>query len=448
MSEIAIKVENLSKSYLLGHNKNRREKYVALREVITRNTKSLFRKTLDVLQGKAIIQGDEVEELWALKNISFEIKKGERIGIIGHNGAGKSTLLKILSRITEPTHGRILVNGRIASLLEIGTGFHPELSGRENIFLNGAILGMSKTEIRRKFDEIVEFAEIEKHLDTPVKRYSSGMYVRLGFSVAAHLNSEILIVDEVLSVGDVQFQEKCFGTIKSASNEGRTIVFVSHDMLAISSLCQKAITLNHGFVDSFDTTSIAIKSYLQSDKKPKNNTWNSGYENEYIELRYAQIESSSGQQFTTEHALLAKITVRIKTPIIGLIIGWELRNTYGQILAYSLFDDSQPPPAQTTQPGLYSLTMEIPGNTLSAGEYNLALDLGIHNMRRLVPESTVSFTFQLTNTAGIGRRYPNNLKNTFRPQWVWHNETSRDNAAHCEPNQKNNHQHTSECHVK
>ena len=200
----AIKVENLSKSYLVGHNAARTERYTALRDIIARNARDLARKTRDMIHGRAIIQGDSVEEFWALKDVSFEVQQGETLGIIGRNGAGKSTLLKVLSRITEPTRGRITLNGRVASLLEVGTGFHPELSGRENIFLNGAILGMTRGEIQRKFDEIVAFAEVENFLDTPVKRYSSGMYVRLAFAVAAHLEPEILVVDEVLAVGDAQ----------------------------------------------------------------------------------------------------------------------------------------------------------------------------------------------------------------------------------------------------
>src|SRR3984893_16193493 len=231
MSDVAIKVEQLSKSFIIGHQKV--EQYTVLREVIANNFKNIWRKTKELYKDSYMVEGDEVEEFWALKDVSFEINQGDRVGIIGRNGAGKSTLLKILSRITEPTKGRIHITGRVASLLEVGTGFHPELTGRENIFLNGAILGMSRREIQRRFDDIVEFSEIEKFLDTPVKRYSSGMYVRLAFAVAAYLESEILLVDEVLAVGDATFQKRCLGKMREVSASGRTVLFVSHNMAAI-----------------------------------------------------------------------------------------------------------------------------------------------------------------------------------------------------------------------
>src|SRR5271154_5985489 len=239
MSENTIVVENLSKRYFLGHrlSSQGRYQYTALRDIIGRRVGNFMRKATDVVRGRQVVQGDEIEEFWALKNVSFEVKQGEVLGIIGRNGAGKSTLLKILSHITEPTEGRVLLRGRIASLLEVGTGFHPELTGRENIFLNGAILGMTQREIRRKFDEIVAFAEVEKFLDTPVKHYSSGMYVRLAFAVAAHLEPEILIVDEVLAVGDMEFQKKCLGKMEQVTGKGgRTVLFVSHNMDLISKL--------------------------------------------------------------------------------------------------------------------------------------------------------------------------------------------------------------------
>ena len=264
MSDIAINIENLSKSYLVGHNAAQSGGYTALRDVIARNARSLARKTRDMLQGRAIVQGDEIEEFWALKDISFQIKRGDRVGILGRNGAGKSTLLKVLSRITEPTTGRIKIAGRVASLLEVGTGFHPELTGRENIFLNGAILGMSRREIQRNFDAIVDFAEVEKFLDTPVKRYSSGMYVRLAFAVAAHLQSEILIVDEVLAVGDAQFQKKCLGKMSDVAADGRTVLFVSHNMGAIRNLCSSALWLDNGNLLKAGETAKIVNEYEEA----------------------------------------------------------------------------------------------------------------------------------------------------------------------------------------
>src|SRR5438132_6972940 len=238
MSDVVIRAENLGKKYVIGHQAED-GRYVALREALMRNVRSMWQKTTDLARGNAVVQGDTIEEVWALRDINFEIRQGEVVGIIGRNGSGKSTLLKILSRITEPTEGRVGIRGRVSSLLEVGTGFHPELTGRENIFLNGAILGMSRAEIKRKFDEIVAFAEIEKFLDTPVKRYSSGMYVRLAFAVAAHLEPEILIVDEVLAVGDAEIQKKCLGTMEQVSRGGRTVLFVSHNMVAVQNLCSK-----------------------------------------------------------------------------------------------------------------------------------------------------------------------------------------------------------------
>ena len=246
-----ISVEGLGKSYTIRHEGQTR--YKSLREEIFKLPQRLLRQN-----------GQSQEEFWALKDVSFDVMPGERVGIIGRNGAGKSTLLKLLSRITEPTTGRITLRGRVASLLEVGTGFHPELTGRENIFLNGAILGMSRSEVRRKFDEIVDFAGVEKFLDTPVKRYSSGMYVRLAFAVAAHLEPEILIVDEVLAVGDAEFQKKCLGKMEDVSKSGgRTVLFVSHNMDAVSTLCNMAIVLNKGRIVFSGRAADGIKRYTE-----------------------------------------------------------------------------------------------------------------------------------------------------------------------------------------
>ena len=265
MPENAIVVENLSKLYLIGHRLARQAayKYTALRDVIGRQISSFARNAANILRGRQVVQGDEVEEFWALRDVSFDVREGEVLGIIGRNGAGKSTLLKVLSRITEPTKGRVTLTGRVASLLEVGTGFHPELTGRENIFLNGAILGMTQREIRSKFDEIVAFAEFEKFLDTPVKHYSSGMYVRLAFAVAAHLEPEILVVDEVLAVGDAEFQKKCLGKMDEVSRQhGRTVLFVSHNMEAVLRLCNRAILLESGCIRAMGDVKTVVAAYL------------------------------------------------------------------------------------------------------------------------------------------------------------------------------------------
>jgi lipopolysaccharide transport system ATP-binding protein len=254
-----IKVESLSKKYLISHQA--RGSYVALRDVIASGAKNIGSRLLHPFAERS--STGTKEEFWALRDIGFEIKQGDRLGIIGKNGAGKSTLLKVLSRITEPTSGRVSIKGRVASLLEVGTGFHPELTGRENIYLNGAILGMTKSEIKRKFDEIVAFAEVDRFLDTPVKRYSSGMYVRLAFAIAAHLEPEILVIDEVLAVGDVQFQKKCLGKMEDVSaKEGRTVLFVSHDMSAVKALCNQVILLANGQIVSKGEVEQQIANYL------------------------------------------------------------------------------------------------------------------------------------------------------------------------------------------
>jgi lipopolysaccharide transport system ATP-binding protein len=265
-----ISVANLSKRYLVGHRVGQGQyyTYTSLRDIIGREIRNVARKAIDVARGRQVVQGDEIEEFWALRDVSFEVKEGEVVGIIGPNGAGKSTLLKILSRITEPTAGRVILRGRVASLLEVGTGFHPELTGRENIFLNGAILGMSRTEIRRKFDDIVAFAEIDKFLDTPVKRYSSGMYVRLAFAVAVHLEPEILVVDEVLAVGDAEFQKKCLGKIDEVSRqEGKTVLFVSHNLATIAELAPRVLLLDRGSITIDGSASEAVSAYLSKGEK-------------------------------------------------------------------------------------------------------------------------------------------------------------------------------------
>src|SRR5437667_1773032 len=262
MSDVVIKAEGLGKKYVIGHQAENGS-YEALRDVLTHNVRSMWHKTKDLFRGDVQVQGDSREDFWALRDVSFEIRQAEVVGVIGRNGAGKSTLLKILSRITEPTTGAVKIKGRVASLLEVGTGFHPELTGRENILLNGAILGMRRAEIKAKFDEIVAFAEVDRFLDTPVKRYSSGMYVRLAFAVAAHLEPEILIVDEVLAVGDGEFQKKCLGKMGHVAGQGRTVLFVSHNMGAVQTLCRRAFLLAQGELQQEGPARDVVAEYLR-----------------------------------------------------------------------------------------------------------------------------------------------------------------------------------------
>jgi lipopolysaccharide transport system ATP-binding protein len=258
MTQPAIRSKGISKQYRIGQ----RERSLSLRDALASAAQAPFRRIGRILAGSNGQPSNTSATIWALKDVSFEIQHGEVVGIIGRNGAGKSTLLKVLSRITEPTEGRVEIHGRVGSLLEVGTGFHPELTGRENIFLNGAILGMRKQEIARKFDEIVAFAEVEKFIDTPVKHYSSGMYVRLAFAVAAHLDTEILLVDEVLAVGDFKFQKKCLGKMGDVSHSGRTIIFVSHNLAAIASLCPRVAHISEGQIRAYGATESVLQGYL------------------------------------------------------------------------------------------------------------------------------------------------------------------------------------------
>ena len=368
MSDIAITVENLSKSYLIGHQASQREPYTALRDVIAREARAFARKGLDFVRGRQIVEGDEVEQFWALRDVSFEVKRGEVLGIIGRNGAGKSTLLKILSRITEPDGGRAAVRGRVASLLEVGTGFHPELSGRENIFLNGAILGMRRAEIRRKFDEIVEFAEIARFLDIPVKRFSSGMYVRLAFAVAAHLESEILIVDEVLAVGDTEFQKKCLGKMSEISG-GRTVLFVSHNLNAIETLCTRAIYLAEGRVVQEGSTSDVLATYLgKRDLRLKRGAAKIGAKLELTEITVNPSEVRTGELVTfqltfaaSERGVMRECALNIHSEKGMRVAVLDLRQLRYFPLHY--------------REGSFSLGVCVPNLALIEGDYTIGIYL-------------------------------------------------------------------------
>lgn len=388
MSDIAISVENLSKSYLVGHSAAQTERYTALRDVLARNARNLARKTRDMISGRQIVQGDEVEEFWALRDVSFEIKRGDRVGIIGRNGAGKSTLLKILSRITEPTKGRIKISGRVASLLEVGTGFHPELSGRENIFLNGAILGMQRSEIQKKFDEIVDFSEVEKFLDMPVKRYSSGMYVRLAFAVAAHLEPEILIVDEVLAVGDAEFQKKCIGKMEDVGREGRTVLFVSHNMDAVNNLCSTAIMLEHGSITKTGASFDVARYYLSGSEKllhelswvkPKN--FSSDFD-DIVEIFGYSVRSDSGESnavlFRSANYFV-EIDANIKKKNGNIVFFVSYFSNSGELLFVSDCYDS-PANYEDLGSGRIRLSVPVPVDLFNTGTYYVELSCVIHHM--------------------------------------------------------------------
>jgi lipopolysaccharide transport system ATP-binding protein len=377
MQQNAIVVENLSKRYLIGHRASGHFKYTALRDVIGRETRNFVRKAGDFVRGRQVIQGDEIEEFWALRNVSFNIRQGEIVGIIGRNGAGKSTLLKILSRITEPTDGRVTLHGRVASLLEVGTGFHPELTGRENIFLNGAILGMTRREIRRKFDEIVAFAEIDKFLDTPVKHYSSGMYVRLAFAVAAHLEPEILIVDEVLAVGDASFQKKCLGKMEEVSRlAGRTVLVVSHNMGVLNSLCPHMIWLEQGLVRRLGSTPEIVSDYLAVGSPNAEQTVDlsglpRGHGDDDDRLRLESIEWLSTLPLRHGEDLKARINMRTRSPVedVSIVLGFS--NLEGsRVLSYRS-DYQSGARARLERPGSYSAEVEVKSFPLSPGIINL-----------------------------------------------------------------------------
>ncbi|WP_193195819.1 polysaccharide ABC transporter ATP-binding protein [Nostoc sp. MG11] len=373
MSDTVIHVYNLGKKYIISHQQDSsgRYRYKALRDVIADGAKSLTQKFIKPAGKK--VPNPSREEFWALNDVSFEIKQGEAIGVIGRNGAGKSTLLKVLSRITEPTTGRIAIKGRVASLLEVGTGFHPELTGRENIYLNGSVLGMSGVEIRKKFDEIVAFAEVEKFLDTPVKRYSSGMYVRLAFSVAAHLEPEILIVDEVLAVGDSAFQKKCLGKMGDvATKEGRTVLFVSHSMQAIAQLTKRCILLSKGQIQFDGNTSKAVQLYLAGHKDdaiqsafyqaPANKTGN------YV--AWAKVDTSEGQGIHCwGKPITFEFAFHIEKPHESLRFSFQIVSALQQPIGIFWFFEQDAPLFR--EAGTHILRCEIPKLRLYMGSYSL-----------------------------------------------------------------------------
>jgi len=419
MNDVVIKAENLGKKYVIGHQAEK-GRGVTFREVLMQNARTLWSKTKDLATGKPIIQGDTMEEVWALKDVSFEIRRGEAVGIIGRNGAGKSTLLKILSRITEPTSGRVTIKGRVASLLEVGTGFHPELSGRENIYLNGTILGMTRVEIKQKFDEIVTFAEVEKYLDTPVKRYSSGMYVRLAFAVAAHLEPEILVVDEVLAVGDAQFQKKCLGKMGNIAEQGRTVLFVSHNMAAIRTLCNRCILLENGEMTLNDEPAVVVDEYLGGRMDNKNcQEWESpdgAPGNEHVRLKRISVSPLNG-----EAVMSIDTGVKIDASFYNLKDNANidfnilLVNSEGITLFESGCIISQ---NRDSKRGLYHVEGFIAPHLLNAGNYKINVFFGL-DQRYLIYRLDDVLSFDIENTTTGRGSNMGRTPGVIRPMLQW-----------------------------
>jgi lipopolysaccharide transport system ATP-binding protein len=423
MSDIAIKCEGLSKRYRIGE----RENYKSLRDTLVEVIRAPFRNINTLNKGGVGQSKSGGGTFWALNDVSFEVRRGDVIGIIGRNGAGKSTLLKILSRITKPTLGQARINGRVGSLLEVGTGFHPELTGRENIYLNGAILGMSRVDINRHFDDIVGFAQVEKFVDTPVKRYSSGMYLRLAFAVAAHLNPDILIVDEVLAVGDAAFQQKCLTKMEDVSQSGRTVIFVSHNMSAVQRLCKEVIILQDGRTLLRASSREAVEAYLSNDDEYKGEiTWSYTAEEvskstvlpQALRVRDSRgiitdhIQSS--ENFTIEVEYLVKEAVR------DLRVGIWLQAVNGDYVFYTFdVDDSTLYQYHISRSvGLYTSTCHVPANLLNKGKFHIGLNIGIYCVSRFFNGENL-LTINIDNIEGVGCQWTEDISGYIRPLLEW-----------------------------
>lgn len=417
MSNFALRVENLGKLYRIG---GQQEKYQTLRDTISDAFIAPFRRARSLLHHQPYGAAGLEEEIWALKDVSFEVRHGETVGIIGRNGAGKSTLLKILSRITEPSTGYADIYGRVGALLEVGTGFHSELTGRENIYLNGAILGMSRQDINRKFDEIVDFAGVEKFIDTPVKHYSSGMGLRLGFAVAAHLEPDVLVVDEVLAVGDADFQRKCLGKMSDVASEGRTVLFVSHNMGAIASLTTRCIVFQDGMIVQNGDTKEGIEYYFNM------NTAASLFEeaskklpvgDESITLHACRINGRNEALFTSTDPIPIHFEYEVHRPVSGLRIGFDVLSSGGTTLFRAYHDDNLEQTA-ITLPGHYVSVCEIPDSLLNQGHYYIDVRVNIRAVKHIVILERF-LSFRVENTLASNSAYGGARPGIVNPKLNW-----------------------------
>jgi lipopolysaccharide transport system ATP-binding protein len=415
----AIRVENLSKRYYIGQGKTAR--YETLSERITDMLTSPIRSMRSVLQGQSSAVASD--SIWALKDVSFEVEHGEVVGIIGRNGAGKSTLLKILSQITEPTEGHIDLYGRVGALLEVGTGFHPELTGRENVFLNGAILGMTRNDIQRKFDEIVDFSGVEKFIDTPVKHYSSGMQVRLAFAVAAHLEPEILVVDEVLAVGDAEFQKKCLGKMGDVTKEGRTVLFVSHNMGAVQQLCRRGVVLEKGQNIFYGTVEASVERYLESITEVSGCSAtfpvNANKPIQILEIMVSDEMGCPTPSFKVGERIQVYVTYQVHQTVYGANLALIITYKGTEILC-SFDTDVTPEYLNQRVPGIYKCKVSLPVHVLKAGLYTIHIGTGMINKQAFeLHKDVVSFVINEISEDTSFKGYAERRTGVLRIPVIW-----------------------------
>lgn len=422
MSDITIKVENISKRYRIGLKEELYDTFLGALTSWIIYPISNFKRVQKL--SKFNKDSDAEDIIWALRDVSFEVRTGKVLGIIGRNGAGKSTLLKILSRVTDPTYGFAKVHGKVCSLLEVGIGFHPELTGRENIYLNGTILGMGKSEIDRKFDEIVDFAEIEKFIDTPVKRYSSGMYVRLAFAVAAHLESEILLVDEVLAVGDFAFQKKCLGKMRHISGTGRTVLFVSHNMAAIKSLCNSCLLLESGAITYHGKPVDCVNRYLDSSDSINETERDLQYIKRsdalggWMRFTKVRLRSSSNKAIVMlKDPLVFEMEFSVIEPLADFVLGFSIYSEDQVQILQCLSTSDGSPPIRHLGPGNYKITCTIPENLLAPGRYTL--ELGARNDKRQQDEVPYALQFEIIDTQIYESTWMAPVRGYFRMPSQW-----------------------------